>query len=110
MELGLSGVCIDRDPEITKARSPSNHEQTEHLQKAKRAASACPRDPVWCRNLQSLGECLGGEDGASPGDRNDAFRQHLCGICMLVEEESVWIGRMWDFAFSVAASPRPGLP
>lgn len=38
MELGLSGVCIDGDPEIAKGRNPSGHEQTEHLEKAKRAA------------------------------------------------------------------------
>jgi len=38
MELGLSGVRINRDPEITTARTPGNNEQAEHLEKAKRAA------------------------------------------------------------------------
>ena len=76
MELGLSRVCIDRDPKMTKAGNPSNHERTERLQKAKRAASACPRRSVLVQkqdDLQSLGKDLGGENGAPPGDRNDAF-------------------------------------
>ena len=52
----------------------------EHLRKAKHARSARPRISGLARkqgDLQSLGEGLGGENGAPPGNRNDAFRQHF---------------------------------
>lgn len=51
-------------------------------------------------DLQSLGKRLGAENGAPPGDRNDAFRQHLRGMYAGGgERKDVWIGTMWDFAF-----------
>jgi hypothetical protein len=83
MELGLSDVPIDGDPAKTKAKNPNNREQTERLGKAKRAASACPRRSGLVQkqgDLQSLGKGLGSENGAPPGNRNDASRQHLGGM------------------------------
>jgi len=113
MELGLSGVRINRDPEITKARNTSNHEQAGHLEKADRAASACPRRSVLVRkqgDLQSLGKGPGSENGTPPGNRNDAFRQHLG--CMQVAVGGGMSGseQCGISHVSVAVFPRPGFP
>jgi len=48
----------------------------EHLRKAKHAGSAQARIAGLAQkqgDLQSLGKGLGGENGAPPGNRNDAF-------------------------------------
>lgn len=56
-------------------------------------------------DLQASGKCLRGENSAPPGDRHDAFRQHLHGTYADGYGRSGnWIGTMWNYSVQVSRS------